>query len=427
MNKNSRKYRILLINPYQDMRSWIMYKERNLLSLSFTTRTIKAITPDDFEVKLIDQCVEDIDFDADVDLVGVTSLTHNSYRAYKVAEEFKKRNKPVVMGGYHATFLPEEAKKCVDSVVIGEAENVWPELLNDFKNGKLKAFYKSNLPAELQGLPIAAKEKYYGSKYGSFSMPYPMHASRGCTNGCSYCSINRFYNRTIRYRPIIEIIDEIKKTGYKFIAFMDDNLILDAKYAKEFFAALKPLNIKWTMQTSILIAEHEELLKLAAESGCFCFYIGVESINQLSLDSVDKKINRAEKFLAAFKKIKEYEISIVLLIIFGFDGDTKSVFNQTLDFLKEAGVLNAEFSMLVPFPGTLLYKKLKKENRILSYDWKNYNPGWHCVFQPKNMEPHELEAGFKKVLIKYNTPFWVLKRLIAGGKKIFLTMPGYYL
>jgi len=415
-----RKYKVLLVNPTDNFSKLHFYKEKCQISTTLSIRSIFAVTPEDFEVTLVNECFEKMDFDVDVDIVGITGLTHNVKIAYKMAQEFKKRSKTVVMGGYHVSALPHEAKKYADSVVVGEGDIVWPKLLQDFKQNKLKPFYYSKTPVDLINLPFPVTDSFKFEKLGNLHTSFPIQASRGCPNKCSFCAITYFHKHQVRYRPIEKIVEEIKLKKPKYIFFIDDNLTINYNFAKELFVALKPLNIKWSAQCSITIAQHPELLQLAKQSGCFCLYIGLESINQESLNSVKKGFNKVEEYKKAIAKINQCNIGIVSLLMFGFDNDTKKIFKDTLKFLDEVKILHAEFSMVIPFPSTPLFEQLKKGSRIIDYDWNHYHPGNHCVFKPKNMTPNELEKGQKWLLIKHCLPHRVLQRIWKHRKNNFL-------
>lgn len=307
----------------------------------------------------------------------------------------------MVLGGFHPTFLPEEASLHADSVVIGEAEDIWPQLIEDFKNGRLKRIYQSKERSNLIGLPIPRtdllkKEKYF--------FPNQISIARGCPFSCKFCSVTRYFGGTYRFRPMEEVIAEVelfknkneKWGGFleisKCIHFIDDNIVARPSYSKELFKALIPYKIKWVGAASLTIAEDEELIQLAARSGCIGLFMGFESINQVTLNLVKKKANFVEKYEKAIKKIHSYEIGIQGSFIFGFDGDDESVFEKTVHFAQNAKLELAEFNILTPYPGTKIYEELDSEGRILIKDWSKYDNS-HAVFKPKLMTSDVLEKG----------------------------------
>jgi len=406
--------KILLIYPSQLKDNGKKLRSKSGLFFNrFSLPMLAAVTPQNHQVEIVNDYHSDIDYNSDADLVGISSLTVEAPRAYQIAQEFKKRGKIVIMGGVHATLLPQEAKQYVDSVVIGEAEILWPKILEDIKRNQLKDFYKAEQLCDLDKLPWPRLDLLKLHEQNPF---YPIIGSRGCYFDCDFCSVTTIYGRTFRHRSVKSIIEEISQHRDKIITFLDDNTIADYNFAKELFIALRPLKVEWSAQVSINIAQHDELLDLAKKGGCGALNFGIESINQNNLDSINKKVNQADQLEKSLKKIKAKGINILLSFIFGFDDDDASSFKKTLKFLKRVEADAAYFHILTPYPGTRLYQRLKQEGRIITEDWSKYS-GDYCVFKPKKISPKQLKREVKKIYRKFYSPVYTFKRIIIDSNQ----------
>lgn len=382
---------------------------------------LASLTPPEFEIEIVDENVEEINFDDPAELVGITCMTASAPRAYEIAGEFRKRGKTVILGGIHPTILPEEASLHADAIVVGEAEGVWEKVLEDWLSGgkkKLKKIYKNNGRPNLSQVPFPRgsliKRKYLFSRI--------IQISRGCPFNCSFCSVSRIFGQSYRFRPVEKVVEEIKKAAgegsvKRFFIFLDDNIMGNHAYSKRLFSALIPLKIKWVGQASLSSAQDKELVKLAAKSGCKGLFIGFESISPSALKEVRKFHNRIEFYREAVKSLHRAGICIEGAFIFGFDDDTPEVFKKTVEFIEELKLEAVQFGILTPFPGTPLWEKLRKENRIIDFNWSNYDIA-HVVFQPKNFTPEELREGFLWAYRRiYSLPS-ILKRLSGVLKDI---------
>lgn len=377
-----------------------------------TLPVLAALTPPDIEVIVTEEDVEDVTFKSHVDLVGISCLTPFASRAYEIADEYRRQGVRVVLGGIHASALPEEAIRHADAVVIGEAENVWPQLIQDFRTQRLKPLYKSDGFADLTNLPLPRRDLL---KKGMTFSPCSLQTSRGCPFRCDFCSVTRFFGGTYRTRPVEEVIREIELSGKKRWIFIDDNIIGNTRYARELFRRLIPLKIRWVGQSTLLISADGELLNLAVRSGCRGLFIGFESLNEASLKGVNKGFNRVRDYETSIKKLHDHGILLCASFVFGFDHDDPSVFERTLDFLKRNKVGVAALTILVPFPGTRLYQKLHEEGRILTRDWSKYNYTT-AVFRPRLMEPHTLEEGTRWVISEFYSRSSVLSRFVSNWR-----------
>jgi radical SAM superfamily enzyme YgiQ (UPF0313 family) len=320
----------------------------------------------------------------------------------------------VVIGGFHATWMAEEAAHHADAVVLGEAEKVWARVIEDFKKGSLQRFYRANGQADLKDLPIPRRDLL---KKRAYFFTNTMQISRGCPFQCDFCSVTAFYGHTYRLRPLEEVRREVELLlkEKNFIFFVDDNIIGNQVYASDLFSLLSDFRVKWLSHASINIAENDSLLKKAAKSGCYGLFVGFESLSQKALQDYHKNSNRVDRYRSLIQKIHDQGIGIEGSFIFGSDDDDTSVFRQVVDFCQETKIDAAVFAILTPYPGTRIYEQFSKENRILSHDWELYDMG-HVVFRPKRMTEVQLQEGHdwaNQRFYSYSSMlqrFWPLRR-----------------
>ena len=409
--------KIRLIDPAYE-HPFISHSQKVIRTIWFahlTLTSLAALTPPDIDVQITDENVEPIDFREDVDLVGITGMVMHAPRAYEIASQFRQRGIPVVMGGPHASSLPLEAKEHVDAVVIGEAENVWTGLIDDFKRGSLKPFYKADTHCSMEGMPHPRIELLRKDAYMTVSC---VQTTRGCPHQCDFCHVTHFFGKTYRCRPVDEVIDEVKRLEGNFIVFIDDNIAGNRKYAKELFTRLKPLKKKWASQASITLSGDPELLRLAAESGCVSLFVGIESLSPENLKAVNKSFNRVHQFDDAIKAIHDYDIMILAGLIFGLDYDDEGVFERTLRFCERNRIELPSFFLLTPLPGTPLFQRMESEGRLLHKDWGKYN-GATVVFKPKLMTEETLQRGFNWACKEAYSWGSILKRVFHPQQRFF--------
>jgi radical SAM superfamily enzyme YgiQ (UPF0313 family) len=350
---------------------------------------VAALTPHEVEVSLTDENITFIDFHKDVDLVGITALTSTAHRAYEIADTFRARGVKVVLGGIHPSILPEEAGQHADAVVIGEAEGIWPKVIEDFKANRLQSIYRQDERPSLVDLPIPRRDLFAP---GAYFVRNTIFTTRGCPYSCSFCTVTTFFGHTYRCRPVDEVIKEIETLkNRKFVVFLDDNIVGNPKFAKELFRALIPYKIKWVGQSSVTVARDDELLRLAAASGCIDLFIGFESLSPANLSAVGKKINAVDEYENVIKKIHSQGIGVHGFFIFGFDEDDADTFKRTVRFAQKMRLETAQFDALTPYPGTVLHKSLDESGRILSKDWSRY--GYDLMFEPKSISRETLQNG----------------------------------
>ncbi|MCG8338338.1 MAG: B12-binding domain-containing radical SAM protein [Proteobacteria bacterium] len=365
-------------------------------------------TPTGITTALFDDRVEEIDFNQSTDLVAISVETFTAKRSYAIADTYRQKGVPVVMGGYHPTFLPDECLEHANAVVIGDGERVWKQVIQDVQNDSLKKKYQQPL-TDVSGLTFS-REIFRGKKYNKIT---PIQFGRGCKFHCDFCSIRAFYGDTLLSRPINEIVSEIQASNRKLFFVTDDNIFSNKTRARELFQALVPLKINWLCQVSIDVARDESLLKLMKEAGCVAVIVGFESLKSQSLTQMNKTINSSINYQTAVAKIKAAGLMIFGTFVFGYDSDTTEMFEKTLEFALDSKLLIAQFNPLMPMPGTPLYERLKQENRLL-YDkwWLDPKFKWgEAMFKPKGMTAKELSEGCKNIRERFYSYQSIFKRL----------------
>jgi radical SAM superfamily enzyme YgiQ (UPF0313 family) len=359
---------------------------------SLSLAALAAVTPVEWSVELCDENIEPLALTTDADLIAITAMTPQAPRAYKIAAQFKAAGKTVVMGGFHASNLPDEALQHLDSVVVGEGELIWPQLLADFQHGRLQRLYRSSDLIAMTAIPIARRQLFAGKKY---LFTNTLQTTRGCPFDCEFCSVTAFYGRHYRKRPIDAVLAELVELRRKnsFAFFVDDNLVADRKYALELFAGMKGMGFKWLSHAPIDFADDREFIKAAGEAGCVALFVGFESLNQEALKAMGKVTNTAKSYLEDAQVFRDNGIGILGSFVMGNDGDTPEVFERTLAFCEEARLEGAIFPILTPYPGTEVRRRLEAEGRILSNAWEDYDME-HVTFQPRGMSVAELQQGY---------------------------------
>ena len=389
--------RIKLIMPKYS--GWSSGSGRKRLFPNLTLAYLAALTPQDWEVVLHDECEGLVDFDEPVDLVGISTRTYLAPRAFAIAKEYRKRNIPVVMGGIHPTVLPEETLRYADTIVVGEAELVWDKLLKDFRQGNLKKIYKADHLSDLENLTAP---RYDLLDLNGYLNVISLFTTRGCPFNCSYCSVSLAYGKKYRKRSIDEVIDEIiqLKENYEFqysmptiYNFADDNIWENTSYAKELFKKLVPLKIMWLSQGSVTPCMDRKLLELAAESGCQAIEIGFETLHPGNLLEINKHHNKPNTYYKAVNELHSVGISVIGSFMLGLPKDDFTTFETIYQFVNENNVELPSFAVVTPFPGTRLFEKLDSQNKLLSKDWSRYD-FINLLFEPQNMTREEFKENY---------------------------------
>lgn len=373
--------------------------------------TVAALTPRNVEIEIANEYFRALDLHTTADLVGISVLTLNAYRAYEIGDVFRRRSIPVVMGGVHATFCPDEALEHADAVVCGEAEGIWPRLLDDVVAGRLQRRYQREGFTPPNEIALPRWDVRGGEQSRKFKA---LTTARGCPVGCDFCSVSVFHGsrfRGIELEALVEHIRELcEKDRPRFLFFNDDNLTIDHARAAKFFEMITPLNIPWMSFASLDIASDDRLLALAARSGCRQFFIGFESLVDENLSLFHKGVNRTRDYARAIELIHSHGISIQASFIFGLDEDRPDVFRRTMEFLETNRIEQPQFNILTPLPGTRLMERLRREGRIVDNDWSHYDMN-HVVFEPLHMSREQLQEGHNWAWKYAFSPTVILRRL----------------
>ena len=377
--------RLLLIYPATHKLGWVRHFQLPSLSLQM----VAAVTPPHWEVTLVDESQDPIPDGRDFDLVGITAMTHQAKRAYEIADRFRSEGVPVVMGGMHPTVLPEEACLHADAVVVGEAEPVMAQMLDDFLAGRLAQIYRAPIAEGDQlTVPWPRREILADKRYLTTQT---VQASRGCPYDCSFCTVTHYFGNRFRYREPADILAEIRAFPRKLVVFLDDNFLGDPAKARPILEGMAEMGIRWGSQTSLRFAEDQELLKLVARSGCIGLFVGIESVS--GPNSLLAKTAGASLQADLMKRVRDAGIILETSIIFGFDDHDQGIFEETLRFVETYSPSVPTFNLLTPYPGTGLYRQYEQEGRLLHKDWSRYNHE-EVVFRPKLMSPEQLYLGW---------------------------------
>lgn len=417
--------RIALLSPRGPLyrhRGGIWKKTLRYAPLTLTT--LASLIPPEIPavVQLIDEGIDEIDADRlDADLVGISAITGTAPRAYSIAAQLRRRGIPVVLGGVHPTLMPGEAGLHADSVVVGYAEESWPALLRDFTAGRMAPRYDQSPTLTLANLPFPKRELF---NVGMVNVAHTLEATRGCIYQCEFCVVPAAWGRPLQ-KPIADVVADIRQMGATRVIFLDLNLIADVAYAKELFTALIPLRIRWGGLVTTTIAWDDELLDLAARSGCHGLLIGFESLNQASLVEAKKAFNMRRGYHEVVRKIRDRRIAVMGCFVFGFDQDTLESFDETIQFVMESRMDLPRYAIAVPFPGTALYTRLKNQGRITTEDWSLYD-GQHVVFEPKHMTATELLRHTRRAWKKTYSYGSIWKRLSGSRTRLSIAIPANF-
>jgi len=394
--------KLLLVSPSHKFRR----KLRAIKIPQLSLHILASLTPSDVDITVVDEDIREIDSSLDFDLVGISCMTATANRSYQLSDIFRQRGSKVVLGGIHPTVLPQEAIQHADAVVIGEAEGCWADVIHDFKKEKLQKFYHVPVP-DLSKYPFPRRDFHIDKALFNC---VGLLTTRGCPYACEFCSVTDFYGGKIRHRPVSMVIEDIKQSRSKTFLILDDNVAGHPEYSKELFEALIPLGIRWIGQSSISLAKNKEMLKLCRLSGCAALFFGLESVSPSSLVGMKKSLKSIEETEEAIKIIQDNGIAFHPSLIFGFDTDTKAIFDDTLDFLARTKLPTMSLNVLTPYPGTRIYQRFKDQGRIISHDWSHYDHHT-VVFQPKNMTPRELAEGHHYVQSEFYSFSSILRHI----------------
>ncbi|HYA90228.1 MAG TPA: radical SAM protein [Thermodesulfobacteriota bacterium] len=359
---------------------------------------LAGLSPTDAQISFTDDLLTPIRLDKDLkefDLVGITVLTKTALRAYDIADAYRRRGIPVVLGGIHPTAVPEEAKEHADSVVLGEAEEVWPHLIEDARTGNLKPYYRQEGYTELSKMPRPRRDILPHKGYLPLDV---VQVSRGCPFRCEFCTVQKFFGETHRFRPVSEVVEEVRRLPHRWMMFNDDNIIGNPVYLKDLLKAIVPLKKKWFGQASLSGLRRVENVELLAKSGCISLFIGFESLSRKNLVAAQKPQNDPSEYREIIESLHRFGIAICGAFIFGFDEDDPSVFEETVSFAIQTKLFSAVFMILTPYPETTFYHRVKNEGRLAQDQWwLQENPEDSAPhFLPKKITAEALREGWKK-------------------------------
>ncbi len=405
---------LTLIKPNIGRKGHSMYVDEGRME-PLQLGILAALTPKHVSVKLYDDRCEEIPYDEKTDLVAITVETFTARRAYEICREYQNHGVKVIMGGIHITLLPEEALEVADSIITGDAEAVWATMISDAEKGKLKKRYDAkpnHIPQE--GI-ITRRDLFEGKGYLPITL---LQFSRGCRYGCKFCASSAYFKSTQYCREVEDVVKEIKAQKRKLLFFVDDNIVSDKEKAKQLFRALIPLKVRWVSQGSIDMLEDDELMRLMVKSGCLGNVIGFESINPKNIAGMSKESNksRAENlYKDEIEKLRSYGLQTWAAFTVGHDEDTIQSLKDTCKFAVDNKFTFAAFNILMPYPNTPLYEKMKEEGRLL-YDGKWWlHPEYrfnYASYLPKNMSPDELTETSFECRANFNSRASIAKRAL---------------
>lgn len=416
--------KILLIQPSPYDQNHMPIKKNKLYFVGLALPLLAAMTPKEYKVEIILEILEDIPWDTDADIIGISSMGHGVLRSIDIAKAFKEKGKTVIMGGYMVSIMAEEAIKYCDTVIVGDAELVWDEMLQDYQAGKLKPIYEKNLRGGILSTPLPRFDLIIDKKLGDF---LPVQAGRGCPNICSFCSVACLYEGHYIKKPLEEVvrdIEQVKDLGFRKFILLDDNIFSDRIYLKELLKEIRALGMTWMSQCDIRIGSEDELLKELRDSGCTTLSFGLESISKESLIGMNKGWANPEDYHKLIKNIQDHGIDVSTEMVVGGDGDTLDSIRATKNFIEDNKISVPRFYILTPIPGTKFFKDIVKQGRLIKEDIYSFD-GTEAVHQPKNMTPDELTKAYWELYNNLFTLRSITKRNIL--RKEFIKEPFKYL
>jgi len=412
------RHKILFIFPKWPTKALWGYLQYKFPPLGLLT--IAGITPPEYEVEFLDENTGTIDFDNDADLIAISVMTPLAVRAYEIGDLFRARGKKVVMGGIHVSCYPEEAEHHSNAVVVGEAENIWPKVLEDFARGRLqKRYTETSLIDMSQDYPLPRRDLLAKRRYLTRST---IQMVRGCPFDCEFCSVTAFSGRRFRHRPIDHFIEEYNNLPDRFVFIVDDNILSNRRLASELFDRMRGTRKWWGSQVTISIADNSTILKKMAACGCKSLFIGFESLNQENLAQMGKKFVRPSKNMDRIKRIQDHGIGILGSFIVGLDNDKTSVFDDLYEFIIGTRLEAFLISVLTPFPGTHLTRRMEQEGRILTKDWQQYDMST-VVHQPRNFSPEFLQESYDELNVSLYSLSSIARRTIKPRKNTLIFLP----
>jgi radical SAM superfamily enzyme YgiQ (UPF0313 family) len=404
--------RLLLVYPATHKLGWV----RRFQLPSLALKQVAAATPPEWEVILADEVQEDIPFEGRFDLVGITAMTHQAVRAYEIADHFRSRGVPVVLGGIHPTVLPDEALCHADAVVVGEAEPVWAGLLADLLAGRLAPLYRAPIPDGALTIPWSRRDFLAGRSYLTTQT---LQASRGCPYDCPFCITTNYFGKGFRYRDPDDVLAELRTFTGKLVVFLDDNILGDPERAKPILRGMIGMGLTWGGQATLRFAEDPELVRLVAASGCIGIFVGIETATG-SYANLPKNGGTADA-AELIRRVRDAGIVLEASLIYGFDDHDESIFDRTLRFLSDCSPGVATLNVLTPYPGTALFEQFEREGRLLHREWRRYDHS-QVVFRPRLMTPERLYRGWLEARQEVYRWQAISSRVLSSPRARFITL-----
>jgi radical SAM superfamily enzyme YgiQ (UPF0313 family) len=401
--------KLLLIAPSSS--KWRLVGEQSLFNgktfrfSMLSLLSVAAATPSDVDITIVDEQIEAIDWQTPADLVGITCMTALAPRAYEIARGFRQRGIPVVLGGMHPTLCPNDAARHADAIVVGNAEGVWPRVVEDARRRRLQSIYESPASDAMMIRKQPPRQLLQTDRYATVNA---VQATMGCPNQCDFCAVTAFHQGRYAQRSVKDVIEEVNTINDDFFMFVDDNLTADPDYAKRLFQALGPLKKKWVAQSTLSIAKDRDFVKQAADAGCIGIFAGLETFSPDNLTAVNKDCHRVADYQHAVKVLHDHGICVEAGIVLGFDGDDPATFGHTLKMLDRIKVDVIQVSIFTPLPGTPRYERMKA--RIFDTDWSHFD-FHHVVFTPQRLSPEQLQAGHDWLTQQFYRPRRIARRL----------------
>jgi radical SAM superfamily enzyme YgiQ (UPF0313 family) len=406
--------RILLITPENEEINRVRKRQFNNFTQITMPYLAGFIDESRYQIRLVDEYNQAIPYAWPADLVAITVNTPNATHCYQMAERFRACGAKIVIGGPHGTLRPDETARHCDHLVVGEAEETWPQFLDEFHRGEARPRYVCAQAPLLRGIPIPRRDLIRHRPFTKGAV----FATRGCPYRCGYCNLKQIYHEGFRTRPVHEVIADIRSMRNPYFVFWDDNFFGDAEYAATLMQAMQGMHRRWAAQVSIDRCADEDLLRLARSAGCIYLFVGLESFSREGLASVGKAFNQVARYRQIIDLIHRHGICLQAGIMFGFDADTPEVFADTLRACETLGIDGVTVSVLTPLPGTRVYDELKAQGRLLNENWECYNGKTRVAFTPKHMTPDELFAGYMQFRRSFYSFRSILKRLTVSRTNV---------
>jgi radical SAM superfamily enzyme YgiQ (UPF0313 family) len=406
--------KLLLIEPSNRVASVIDRLPVPPLSLG----VIAALTPPEWEVRIVQEPYDTVDLESEIDLVGITAGTTNVRRGYQLADEFRRHGRPVIMGGIHPSVLPSEALAHCDSVCIGEAETIWKGILEDCLAGKLRPTYRQDVPTDLDSY-VSPRRELLPARTPFLLDIGTIETSRGCPYACEFCSASTVYGRKVRERSMDGLCAEIEAMRTRSLFFVDNNIFTNPHRTKNLFREIAPLKRRWAAQASLSFAADRELVELAARSGCFGLFIGLESVAAEGHNTYRKNAGNLEEMKERLRVLREHGIGVHASVIFGHDFETRDTIRRSLDTLLSLDIVTATFGILTPLPGTVIAARLEAEGRVFSKNWDCYDLN-HLVFTPRSISCGDFLSDMRAMRKSFFSARATIRRVLKSGSPLLL-------